>query len=77
MKTKKQRQAWWKGLSPDQKSKYIDKKVEKKRLKRNKLMAKSMKAKGLKYNCAECIHRKTQNCTDITSVSCEYFYKVA
>jgi len=44
MKTKKQRQAWWKGLSPDQKSKYIDKKVEKKRLKRNKLMAKSMKA---------------------------------
>jgi len=74
MKTKRQRQNWWRKLNPEQQEAFISKRVDKKRIKRNKLMIRSMKAKGIKFDCKKCCHGIGGHCTDQTEIGCTYFY---
>ncbi len=64
---------WWYSLTPEQQSKFVDKKVEEKRIKRNRLMAKSMIRLKLSFDCRKCIHCLTKNCTDRPKRGCLYF----
>ena len=73
MKTKRQRRKWWNKLNPEQQNAFVSKKVEQKRLNRNRLMVKSMKRLNLSYDCKHCIHGLTESCTDRPKNKCLYF----
>jgi hypothetical protein len=71
MKSKKHRQAWWNGLSGNDQTAYLEKvqarKAEKRRQKSMKLM------KDQHYDCTDCIHGRTNSCTDNLPNGCEYY----
>ncbi len=73
-KLKKLRKKWWKGLSSAQRSKYIEKKVEVKRVIRLKRSLEKMRRYGDKYQCSECFHRKSKSCTDDMPNGCEDWF---
>ncbi len=76
MKTKKQRQEWWKSLTLEQQSVHINKWVGEKSDKRRKKSISIMKRRKSK-DCQKCIHGVTKSCADNLPRGCEYFYKVA
>lgn len=76
IKSKKQRQNWWKNLTPEQQISFIDKKVAEKALKRQKKSIKLMKQHKIHHNCNFCLHRKTQSCTNNLPDGCEYYVKL-
>ena len=73
MKTKAEKRKWWNKLNAEQQNGFIAKNVEDKRLKRNIVMAKSMKRLNLKYDCKLCIHGLTESCIDKPKNGCLYF----
>uniref|UniRef100_A0A6M3KNN5 Uncharacterized protein n=1 Tax=viral metagenome TaxID=1070528 RepID=A0A6M3KNN5_9ZZZZ len=72
--SKKQRQNWWKGLSPKDQESYISALQEKKRLKRQKKHQQIMKRSNLSFDCSKCIHGTTESCTDQPKDGCIYFF---
>jgi len=74
-KTKKQRQAWWNSLSPDEQGEQIARWQSRKHERRLAKSRQIMKKSGLKHDCKQCIHGMTQSCTDNLERGCEYFYK--
>jgi hypothetical protein len=74
MKTKKQRQKWWKRQSPEEQTAFIEKKVLEKAIKRRKKSLRIMKKYGDKYSCKKCFHRATKSCTDDLPNGCEYWF---
>ena len=73
MKTKVEKRKWWNKLNTEQQNSFISKKVEDKRLKRNRETAKSMKRLKLSFDCKLCIHGLTESCTDRPKNGCLYF----
>ena len=70
MKTKVEKRKWWNKLNAEQQNSFISKKVEDKRLKRNRETAKSMKRLKLSFYCKLCIHGLTESCTDRPKNGC-------
>ena len=77
MKTKKQRQKWWKSLTPEKQDEYIRKLTAGKAQKRRQRSVNLMNQLGKRNDCKKCIHGVTKSCGDNLPRGCEYFYKVA
>jgi hypothetical protein len=74
MKSKHQRQKWWRELKPEQQAVFINKKVKDKAVRRLKKTLRTMKKYGDLYACSECFHRKVGCCTDDMPNGCEYWF---
>lgn len=76
VKSKRERQLWFKRLSPEQRNKFVEKKVqEKSKIKLQKMKVEINKS-GKCYDCKKCFHGQIESCTDqpIFPKGCLYFY---
>ena len=73
-KTKQERQRWWFNLTPKQQVDYIEKLVDKKKIKRHKEALRTMRKYGDKFSCTTCFHRKIRSCEDDLPCGCGYWY---
>lgn len=74
MKSKRERQRWWKGLSGGQRAAYVDKVVVGKGEKRKQKSIKLIAKHPGKYKCSDCFHGLIKSCTDNLPNGCEYWY---
>lgn len=73
-KTKKERQRWWRNLTPQQQFDYVERLVAEKAVSRREEALRTMKQYGDKFSCSTCFHRKTKSCTDDLPNGCQYYY---
>jgi len=73
MKTKKQRQDWWKSLNPEEQDKFITKRASKRTARNIQKNQRLMEKLGLSFDCKQCIHGIIDSCTDRPKDGCVYF----
>ncbi|MCJ7497778.1 MAG: hypothetical protein MUO78_06560 [candidate division Zixibacteria bacterium] len=73
-KTKQQRRQWWNSLSAEEKSAFIERKLNEKMEKRHLEMIQIMKEDNIKFDCKKCIHGLIESCTDCFVNGCTYYY---
>ena len=71
--SKKQRQNWWKSLTPEEQDRFIAKKAEEKASRNIQKNQRLMKKLGLVFDCKQCIHGIIDSCTDRPKGGCVYF----
>lgn len=74
MKTKAERQRWWRSLTPQQQFDYVEKLVAGKAVLRCKESLRVMAKFGDKFKCSECFHRTTKACTDDLPCGCQWYW---
>ncbi len=74
MKSKRERQHWWRSLSAEERGAFIDKQVRLKAKRRRQRSIKIMRQYGQQYKCSECFHGKVGCCKDRLPNGCEYWY---
>jgi len=71
-KSKKKRRKWWRSLTEQQRTEYIEKKVQQKGIKRIKKKERESdrikKILGEGKTCANCFHRRTKSCDGLSSL---------
>ena len=70
-RSKKQRQAWWKGLSSKQQDKYIET-VQKRKAAKNRIKQRIVASKA--KNCLTCSHYKGKHCDGVSKDYCCRYY---
>lgn len=72
--TKAEKQRWFENLTPEEKQAFVYRSKQKKADERRDLHIKLMSQFSEKFDCKDCIHRKTMSCTDLMPNGCPYFY---
>jgi hypothetical protein len=73
MKSKKDRQLWWRNLTPGQQSEYLESRAVSKAQKRRTREKRDTQRFALKYDCSKCILGISRSCVEKTKNGCGYY----